>query len=230
MRLVLLLLFALFLTGQAFCQTKVNQTNAIQFSGIVVAEEGKEIIFLPYTNISVEGTSRGVITETDGFFSIVVVKGETVVFSRIGYENARLVIPDTLTSDHYSIVQVLNKDTILLPEAVIYPWPSRENFKEEFLAMDVENEMQQLANENLDALVLAELRDNLPRDSRESVSIMLRNNAEKLRTRGQLVTLNILNPLAWKKFIDKWRSGGFKKKDKEKNAFDIFVKDKIENL
>jgi len=181
-----------------------------------VTEEAGGIIFLPYTNVSVEGTSRGTITETDGFFSIVAVKGETIVFSRIGYETAKLAIPDTLTSDYYSVVQPLTQDTILLPEAVIYPWPSREHFKEEFLAMDVTDELREQAEENLDAETLVELRRNLPTDGREATSFVLAENASKAYYYGQLKPQNILNPLAWKKFIDAWKRGDFKKKDKKK--------------
>lgn len=229
MRYLSLLLFTFFFVGTAIGQAEKAKQDVVQFSGVVVAEEEGEIIVLPYTAVAVDGTSRGTFTETDGFFSIVVVKGETVVFSRIGYETTRFVIPDTLTTHHYSVVQALNKDTILLPEAVIYPWPNRDNFKEEFLAMDVRDEVQELANKNLDPMTLARLRKNIPYDGRDMTSMVLRDNVNKLHSRGQLNVLNVLNPQVWKKFIDKWRGGGFKKKDKEKNAFDIFTRDKIGN-
>lgn len=216
MRYLALIIFSFFFASQLFGQQKVKKEDVVQFSGVVVTEEGGDIIFLPYTNVAVQGTSRGTITESDGFFSIVAVKGETIVFSRIGYENANLIIPDTLSSDFYSVVQPLTKDTILLPEAVIYPWPSREHFKVEFLAMDVTDELRQQAEENLDAATLMELRENLPGDGREATSLVLRENADKAYSYGQLKPQNILNPLAWKKFIDAWKRGDFKKKDKDK--------------
>lgn len=216
MRYLALIIFSFFLTVQVFGQKKVKKEDVVQFSGVVVTEEEGDIIFLPYTNVAVLGTSRGTITESDGFFSIVAVKGETIVFSRIGYENANLVIPDTLSSDYYSVVQPLTKDTILLPEAVIYPWPSREHFKVEFLAMDVTDELRQQAEENLDAATLVELRKSLPVDGREATSLVLKENADRAYYYGQLKPQNILNPLAWKKFIDAWKRGDFKKKDKDK--------------
>ena len=216
MRYLTFFIVSFFLAGQAYGQTKVKKQDVVQFSGVVVTEERGEIIFLPYTNVSVKGTSRGTITEIDGFFSIVAVKGETIVFSRIGYENADLIIPDTLTSEYYSIVQPLTKDTILLPEAVIYPWPSREHFKIEFLALDITDELRQQAEENLDAVTMAQLREELPFDGREATSMVLKENANKAYYYGQLRPQNILNPLAWKKFIDAWKRGDFKKKDKDK--------------
>lgn len=215
MRLLTIFIFTFFFVYQAFGQEKATKQGVVQFSGVVVTEEAGEIIFLPYTNVAVAGTSRGTITESDGFFSIVAVKGEKIIFSRIGFENAQLVIPDTLTADYYSIVQPLTKDTILLPEAVIYPWPSREHFKVEFLAMDITDELRQQAEENLDAVTMAELRENLPQDGREATSMVLKENADKAYYYGQLKPQNILNPLAWKKFIDAWKRGDFKKKKKD---------------
>jgi len=203
---------------QSFGQKRVAPNDVIQFSGVVVTEDEGEIVFLPYTNVAVEGTSRGTVTESDGFFSVVVVKGEKIVFSRIGYENAELTIPDTLSSNYYSIVQPLTQDTILLPEAVIMPWPSRKHFKQEFLAMDVTDELEQRARENLDAVTLMELRESLPIDGGEATSTVLRENAKRSYYYGQLKPQNILNPLAWKKFIDAWKKGDFKKKDKDKKS------------
>jgi len=204
-------------------QSKNIEQEVVQLSGVVIAEEGEEAIGLPYTNVAVKGTSRGTITEIDGFFSMVVDKGETIVFSRIGYKNEEYIIPDTLTSNSQYIVQSLVKDTVLLAEAVIYPWPNRENFKEEFLAMDVNDELQLKADENLKIVTMANLRNNLGQDGREAASVMLQGNTNKLHSIGQVQFLNILNPKALKKYFKKWMSGGFKKKDKDKKAFDTFV-------
>lgn len=197
-------------------QTKTEEDQVVQFSGVVVTEENGEIVPLGYTNIGVKGTSRGTSTEYDGFFSLAVKEGETMVFSRIGYQTAELLIPDTLTHKFYSVYQAMSRDTVWLPEAVIYPWPSREHFKIEFLAMNVKDELKERAMENLDAYTLAEMRETLPGDGRESGSLVLRQNAEANYSTGQFKPMNILNPLAWKKFIDAWKKGDFKKKKKEK--------------
>lgn len=226
MKIIGVFLFAFFVATITIGQSNNNDQVVVQLSGVVVTEEGKEVIVLPYTNVAVKGTSRGTITEMDGFFSIVVVKGETVVFSRIGYKNEQYIIPDTLTSDSQSIVQSLIKDTVMLAEAVIYPWPSRENFKEEFLSMDVVDEYQLKADDNLKSITMESLRDNLSMDGNEAASVMLQDNVNKAHSIGQVPILNILNLKVLKLLFDKWFSGGYKKKDKEKNAFDIFVKDK----
>lgn len=117
------------MTTLAMGQSNKHSQEVVELSGIVVDNEGEGTIVLPYTNVAAKGSSRGTITAMDGFFTMVVVKGETIVFSRIGYKNEKYIVPDTLTSDFHSIVQPLTKDTVMLTEAVIYPWPSNENFK-----------------------------------------------------------------------------------------------------
>ena len=60
---------------------QTDTIKVIQFSGLVVTEQEEEIIPLAYTNISIMGTSRGTVSELNGFFSLVGKVGETVVFS-----------------------------------------------------------------------------------------------------------------------------------------------------
>lgn len=68
------------------------------------------------------------------------------------------IVPDTLQSDHYSVVQMMGQDTFMLPQIIIFPWPSREHFKTEFLAMDVTPELQERAARNVANESLAALR------------------------------------------------------------------------
>lgn len=190
----------------------IDSSRVIQFSGKVVTEEDGALIDLPYTTISVKGTSRGTYSGIDGFFSLVALEGESVVFSRIGYKTIEYLIPDTLKSNLYSIIQIMSKDTILLPETVIYPWPSREHFKIEFLAMDVTDAVREQARENLSMETMYELRKNLPPDGSETSQIYLREQAANYYSKGQFKPQQIFNPLAWKKFIEAWKRGDFKRK------------------
>ena len=209
----LFLLFAGFLTAQTF---PIDSSRVIQFSGKVVTEEGGEIIDLPYTTIAVKGTSRGTYSGLDGFFSLVALKGEVIVFSRIGYKTIEYTVPDTMKNQLYSIIQIMSRDAILLPETVIYAWPSREHFDIEFLAMDVSDAVLERARENLDEDLLINLRETLPADGGETGQIYLRDQAKTYYYTGQYKPQNIFNPIAWKQFIDAWRRGDFKKKDKKK--------------
>jgi len=199
--------------GQAIVQDSV-----IQFSGLVVTDAPNgEAIPLPYTNIGVLGTSRGTSSDADGYFSVVAKKGETVRFSRIGFKDVDYIIPDTLTKTLYYYIQIMSEDENILPEAVIFPWPDREYFKYEFLAIDISDQLREKAEQNLAEDVLEELRYAVPADGREAANIVLRENAQNFQYVGQVKPQRIFDPLAWKRFIDAWRRGDFKKKKKKKD-------------
>jgi hypothetical protein len=198
-----------------FGQTEVDSAKLIQFSGVVVHELEDEILPLPYTNIYIKGTNRGTSTHLDGFFSLVAYEGDTVIFSRIGYETIEFEIPDTLSTQHYSLVQIMTTGDYILPETVIYPWPSREHFDIEFLALDVSDEIRRSVEENLASEAMEQLRRNMPADGSEATTMYLRQTAQSYYYNGQFKPQNIFNPVAWKKFIDAWKRGDYKKKDKK---------------
>ena len=153
---ILLLLFFLMITGTVSL-TAQRHRGPIQLSGMVVTEEKNNPVKLPYVNIGVKGTSRGTYSNWDGFFSLVVEPGETLVFSFIGFKDAEYKVPDTLSSNRYTIIQIMYQDNVYLPETVIYPWPSKDNYRVEFLTMDVNSDILNRAQENLDKSVLASL-------------------------------------------------------------------------
>lgn len=189
-----------------------SDSVVVQFSGIVLTDEHGFLEPLPYVNVYIAATKRGTFTSPEGFFSLVGRKGEVVVFSSVGYKDVEYVIPDTLSSDRYSIFQLMSRDTVLLPETFIYPWPSREHFKLEFLAMDVTNQLEERAAENLSERALAQLMVYLPTDGDENVDFYLRQQAESYYYAGQVRPIQILNAFAWKQFIDALKRGDFKRK------------------
>lgn len=202
--------------SQSFGQVaKVDSNKAIQLSGVVLTEEDGEVIPLPYVNVYVKGSSRGTYSANDGFFSIVVRKNETIIFSTIGFKTIEYTIPDSLNANRYTIFQILSKDNILLPETVVYPWPSREHFKLEFLAMEVGSELENRAQENLSEKALAQLREYLPTDGGENVGYYLKRQAESYVYEGQYKPIKVLDVFAWQRFIKAWKRGDFKNKDKK---------------
>lgn len=189
--------------------------NLVQFSGMVLDGTTDELLPVPYTNILVVGKGRGTYSEFSGFFSLVVEKGDTVRFSAIGFKTTDYFVSDTLTDNRYSLVQLLTRDDINLPEAVVFPWPSREHFKLEFLAMDVSNEMQQRASANVAEEALSRMRSEVRADGNENADYYLRQQARKNYYIGQTPPMNIFNPIAWKQFFDTWKAGGYKKEGKK---------------
>ncbi len=219
MNKVLIAALFLFVTAQAFGQDKPEGQRVVQFSGIVVTEDDNgEILPLPYTSIAIKGTSRGTYSEIDGFFSIAARVGDTLSFSRIGFQTVEHSVSDTLSSDFYSWYQVMSEDDILLPEAVIYPWPSREHYKIEFLALDISNELRQRAEENLAAEVLNRLQFEVAPDGQNAFELERTNKNIEYQYAGQFKPQKIFDVVAWSQFIKAWKRGDFKRKKKKKSS------------
>ncbi len=212
--------YTILLSALIFCfsltvlsaQEEPTGEGLVQFSGMVLDGSDEQLYPVPYTNILVKDQGRGTYSDFKGFFSIVVRKGDVIVFSAIGYKTVEYKVPTDLDEDRYSIVQLMTRDTINLPEAVIFPWPSREHFKLEFLAMDVSTELQERAQRNLASETLQRMRNEVSSDGNENADFYLRQQAREYYYIGQQPPMNIFNPVAWKKFFDSWKRGDYKKK------------------
>ncbi|HQU59735.1 MAG TPA: carboxypeptidase-like regulatory domain-containing protein [Saprospiraceae bacterium] len=204
-----MLFFILFGAFSAWGQNN----KLVQFSGMVLDGTDEQLYPVPYTNILVKDKGRGTYSDLKGFFSIVVEKGDVIIFSAIGYKTVEYKIPNDLKDDRYSIVQLMTQDAINLPETVVFPWPSRDHFKLEFLAMDVTPELQERATKNLANDALRRMRNEVSVDGNEHADYYLRQQAREFYYIGQQPPMNIFNPVAWKKFFDAWKQGDFKKKD-----------------
>jgi hypothetical protein len=219
-----LLAFTLILSGASMsAQTQPAATppppppvekvdNLVQFSGVIVTDERGQMAPVPYAAVYIPSRKIGTTANYQGFFSIVAEKGETVVFSALGFRKSSYAIPQSLKDERYSMVKILSRDTILLDEAIIFPWPSRDHFKTEFLAMNVQSELERRAMENLAAETLEKVREVTPKDGRETGQMYLRQQAKNYYYYGQTPPMNIFNPLSWQQFFQSWKDGDFKKK------------------
>ncbi len=213
--LSLVLFFAAAAAAQQPQDAGQEPKKLIQFSGLVVTNLDGNMVPVPYASVFLPEKKRGTYADYRGFFTIVVERGDVIRFNCIGFHPVTKTVPDTLTQDRYSIVQIMAGDTLTLPEAVIFPWPSREHFKIEFLKMDVTPELQRIAAENVANEYLAEARKNpdiVPYSGRESANFYLRQQAREYYYIGQTPPMNIFSPLAWAQFFKAWQNGDFKKK------------------
>ena len=204
----LLLIASLLLTSiLAHSQT---DKDLIQFSGIIVEQDSLRPV--PFVNIMVKGNNRGTMSDYFGYFSFVAQGNDTIIFSSVGYKKASYIIPDSLSTNKYSLIQVLRGDTILLKETVIYPWPTKEQFKEAFLKLDVPDDDMERARKNLARAEMKERMDGMPMDGSMNYNYAMQQQYSRLYYAGQLPPNNLLNPIAWAKFIQAWKNGDFKKK------------------
>ncbi len=190
--------------------------DLVQFSGVVVTADSLRPV--PFANIAITATGRGTTSDYWGFFSIVVRKNDLISFSAIGYKTGLFRIPDSLTENRYSLIQVMSSDTLMLTETVIYPWPTKEEFRRAFLTLRIPDDDIEIAKRNLAYMEMREIygRNYDPEKygftPGQSYNNYMDVRADKLYYNGQTMPNNLLNPIAWSKFIKAWKRGDFKKK------------------
>lgn len=207
----ILLLVVLLSAGKGWSQANPNRDSVVQLYGVVMTADSLQGI--PSCSVIVEGKGRGTITSYDGVFSIVVLKGDRITFSSIGFKNRSIQIPRNLTENQYSVIQLLISDTAYLPATILKPRPTREQFERDFVNNKVTDDLYETARKNLDETQRRAIIANLPADGREAVNFQLRQQATKSYYTGQVAPMNILNPAAWADFIKAWKRGDFKKKN-----------------
>lgn len=212
MKWQILFFFVAIMAFNLNAQVDQVEEKIIQISGMVLDGTDDNLYPVPYTNIHVIGTTRGTYSDATGFFSIVIRATDSLEFSAVGYRTIRFGLEEELEENRYSIVQLMTQDAINLPETVVFPWPSRDHLKLEFLAMDVTPELQRHAAENLAEESLRRMRSEVRVDANEHADYYLRQQAREYYHIGQRPPMNIFNPIAWKQFFDAWKRGDYKKK------------------
>lgn len=106
----LLLLVMITTTGALAQTTKVQ--------GVVSSKEGP----VPGVTIMIEGTSRGVVSDKDGKYSIEAKNGETIVFSFIGYATQKIKV-----GTETQINVTLGFDAQALDEIVVVGYGQTQN-------------------------------------------------------------------------------------------------------
>jgi len=198
----------LWLHGAAQNQTQPKD-SVVQLYGLVMSADS--LRGLDATSIIVEGTGRGTVTNEQGVFSIVVLKGDTIRFSSVGFKDKSIIIPFSLQGNRYSVIQLMVNDTAYLPATILKPRPSRAQFERDFVNTDVPADALEIARRNNDEATRKALLMSLPTDGGEAMNAQIRQQAARSYYSGQLPPQNIFNPIAWAQFIQAWKRGDFKK-------------------
>lgn len=181
-----------------------KRERVIQFSGVLV--DAKDLSPLPYATIQIEGTNRGAISNINGFFTFAAMIGDRIVITSVGYRPVSIYLSDTLTEDRYSVVQSMVQDTIMLTETVIYPWPSKEKFREAFVNLELPETNADILRKNFTLAAMRELAKAGKMDAGMNYQDLTRQQVDKLYYQGQIAPNNLFNPFAWAKFIQKWKA------------------------
>ncbi len=189
----------------------VNKDSVIQLYGVVMTSDSLQ--GLPAASVIVENRGRGTLTNDQGVFSIVVLKGDRIRFSSVGFKDNVINIPYDMQGNQYSVIELMTNDTAYLPATILRSRPSGSQFERDFVNTEVPADQLELARQAVSAAKRRVLIATLPADGREAVNRQLTQQAQKYYYQGQVPPMNILNPLAWADFIKAWKRGDFKRQD-----------------
>lgn len=196
-----------FLVTFGLCHTLFAQSRTIRISGIVVAADSLEPV--AFTTVSIKNTMRGTISDNSGYFSLLAHELDTLVFSNVGFRPSTYVVPPDLPNDSYGLVQVMQADTLMLEELVVYPWPTAEAFVEAFLSFNPKKKNQtrvEKAQKNIQQALDEQL-------AKEKFYYDQMRYSRLYNLTGNAPPNNFLNPITWANFIEDWKNGAFKNED-----------------
>jgi hypothetical protein len=203
--LYFLLLSAPFAVHAQFDKLK---DSVVQLYGVVMTSDSLKGI--PAVSVIVKGRNQGTYSNDQGVFSIVVLKGDQIEFSSIGYKPILVNITDTFHGNQYSAILLMVQDAQYLPATIIKPRPTREQFERDFVNTPVPDDNIEIARQNTDAAKRRILARTLPASAGEAASRYLSQQATRYYYQGQAPPQNIFNPVAWADFIQAWKRGDFR--------------------
>lgn len=209
-KLLYTLLSLLFVSQAARAQFETSRDSVVQLYGIIMTADS--LVGIPAVSVMVKGQNRGTLSNAQGVFSIVVLKGDQVEFTHVTYKPKTITIPRNLEGNQYSVVQLMVIDTVYLPATIIRPRPTPEQFARDFVKNKVPDDDIEIARKNTNAASRKIWMKTIPGDGGEASRIQLNKVATRATYQGQTPPQNIFNPAAWAEFIQAWKRGDFKNK------------------
>jgi signal peptidase I len=207
----ILFILLMLLPSLAMAQFADFKDSVVQLYGVVMTADSLQA--LQSVSVVVKGRSQGTITNSQGVFSIVALKGDVIEFTSVGFKPKKVIVPKNMEGNQYSIIQLMVTDTVYLAATIIRPRPSREQFERDFINTNIPDDELTTARKNNDESSRRFMMATLPRDGREANNNYLKRQAVKNYYNGQLPPMNIFNPFAWAEFIKSWKRGDYKKKN-----------------
>ena len=103
--LPLILLLSFLFSKKSDAQFESVKDSVVQLYGIVMTADS--LVGIPAVSVTIKGSNRGTITNNQGVFSIVVLKGDVIDFTHVSYKPKSVVVPKNLEGNQYSVVQLM---------------------------------------------------------------------------------------------------------------------------
>lgn len=203
---LLICTFSLFGAVESFAQ---GERGTVRLSGMVIA--GDTARGVPGVHVYIPRAGLGTSTNYSGMFSLPVLAGDTVVFSAVSYKTQKLIIPARKELG-FSVLIDLQTDTTFLPVVEVFPYPTPEQFKEAFLALELPEDESTKISKNLNPEMMRTLAAAMPMSGAANHKYRMNQHINQMSNRFFAPTFSILNPFAWINFIKSVKRGDLKRK------------------
>lgn len=187
-----ILVFSLFFST-GFGQI-IKVADSIVFSGIVIntlTDEGLADVHCRY------GKTGGCVSDADGFFRLSTQRGDSVVFTYVGFKPCVVVIPDSLYDREYVLGVFMSPDTLLLSEALIIR-RKQEGWRQDMIHL----------RNNMSGILRQAFAPVKEMDASQNQRMMIDNYARSIEMKGHVdVRLGVGTQT-----LDAWRLSKLRKK------------------
>jgi len=216
----------LFLILSADCL--YSQTNErerfVQVSGIITDESYRPVLGVAVISKKLH---RGAASERTGIYSITSKPGDTILFRAVGFKRYHTVIPLDYEQRHCEVDIILDIDTITIEEVTILPWRTYNEFIKDVTKEHPVDPIIENMNDNIASIYVAiENQANYRSSPEAGFRYVMEQNFSANATRNMYPYNNLLNPIAWTKFIKGIKNGLFKNQ-KFNKPVDAKVRKKI---
>ncbi|MGL4347827.1 MAG: carboxypeptidase-like regulatory domain-containing protein [Chitinophagaceae bacterium] len=160
--------------------------------------------------VRIKNQNRGTFTTQKGTFSIVVLPGDEITISHIGFKTVYLSIPKNYKNRNYETFVEMEIEVLELPTVKVRSYPSPEEFRRDLLNTDFPDDAISIAQKNINYKTIRNYLKYMPKDAIENINYMIKTQVASYYYYGQLPPMPIFDPLAWARFIQAWKSGELK--------------------
>jgi hypothetical protein len=169
--------------------------KVVQVTGVVLVSDS--LFPASYVSIYRSRDKRGTYSNKDGYFTMPVIAGDTLLFTCAGLEDSYFIIPKDTPEDKLSMVQIMNVSPFTLPTAYILPYPNKNRLRAEVLSLDLPGDFYVSWKRESSSMSNYDGSVDFSKESYNSASLqMQRRYSGGLYTGG-----NLLDADSWKKFI-----------------------------
>ncbi|HRP90605.1 MAG TPA: carboxypeptidase-like regulatory domain-containing protein [Edaphocola sp.] len=197
-----------------FCCTTIfsfgQNDKLVQVTGVVKLADTSDVI--PYMGIFIKNTNVGTLSSEKGLFSLLAQKGDTLVFSRLGFAPRELIIPKDWSRNFYTTTQYFEQDTFMLNEVIVQGNMTPEEFDYAMKFKEYNPDINAAIKEHTSKNVITMMMRNMSHANGEGAALIQRQTSYQNSYYGQQAPQGLFNPFKWAEFYKALQRGDFRKK------------------